>query len=306
VKDLPLELLRTFVATVDTGSMAKAAGTVARTPSAVSLQMSRLGELIGQPLFQRRGRAQVLTRAGEMLVPHAREILGASERALAALSEERLEGPVRFGTVQDLADHVLPRALADYARQYPGVTLHVQVAQSVVLLEQARAGDLDFVVCFQTRQAPREIWREPMVWLGHRELALLDPLPLAVLDPPCGYIEAATQALRRAGRAYRVVLRTPSLAGLRAALEAGLAVGCRTSLLQSGSIEVLGDDVRLPPLPSIAFALYAPRPMGPAARRLATVVRQAISQRSAQPPASLSLARAVSRADFASVSGAHR
>ena len=65
--------------------MAKAAALVGRTPSAVSLQMSRLGELIGQPVFQRRGRAQVLTRAGEMLVPHARDILGASDRALAAL-----------------------------------------------------------------------------------------------------------------------------------------------------------------------------------------------------------------------------
>jgi DNA-binding transcriptional LysR family regulator len=294
VKDLPLELLRTFVATVDTGSMAKAADVVARTPSAVSLQMSRLGELIGQPLFERHGRAQVLTRAGEMLVPHARDILGASERAMAALSEERLHGPVRFGTVQDLADRVLPRALADFARQYPGVTLHVQVAQSAALLAQARAGDLDFVVCFQTREAPREIRREPMVWLGHREVALLDPLPFAVLDPPCGYIEAATQALRRAGRAYNVVLRTPSLAGLRAALEAGLAIGCRTALLRSGSIEVLGESERLPPLPEIAFAMYVPRPMNAAARRLASLVREIVSQHASQPLEPSSLARVAS------------
>src|SRR5438105_15230046 len=117
MKDLPLELLRTFVATVDTGSMANAARLVSRTPSAVSLQMCRLGDLVGQPIFRRKGRAQVLTRAGELLVPHAREILGASERALAALSEECLEGPVRFGTVQDLADSVLPRALADFSKQ---------------------------------------------------------------------------------------------------------------------------------------------------------------------------------------------
>jgi DNA-binding transcriptional LysR family regulator len=294
MKDLPLELLRTFVATVDTGSMAKAARAVARTPSAVSLQMSRLGELVGQPLFRRQGRAQVLTRAGETLVPHAREILAASERAVAALSEERLEGPVRFGTVQDLADRILPRALADFAKQYPGVTLHVQVAQSAMLVEQARAGELDFVVCFQSRTAPRTIRREPMVWLGHRDLALLDPLPIAVLDPPCGYIEAATQALRAARRAYTVVLRTPSLAGLRAALEAGLAVGCRTALLRSGSIEVLGAAERLPPLPNIAFSMYVPRPMSPAARRLATVVREVVSQNAPQPLATAPVVRAVS------------
>ena len=294
MQDLPLELLRTLVTIVDTGSMAKAAKVVARTPSAVSLQMSRLGELVGQPLFRRQGRAQVLTRAGELLVPHAREILNASERALAALSDERLEGPVRFGTVQDLADAVLPRALADFSQQYPGVLLHVQVAQSVVLLEQAMAGDLDFVVCFRSGRATRVIRREPMVWLGHRELASLDPLPLAVLDPPCGYIEAARQSLRRAGRRCNIVLRTPSLLGLRGALEAGLAIGCRTGLMRSGSIEVLGEAERLPPLPEIAFAMYVPRPMGPAARRLASVVRQVVQGTPTKVAAASPLARAAS------------
>jgi DNA-binding transcriptional LysR family regulator len=277
MRDLPLGLLRTFVATVDTGAMAKAARLVSRTPSAVSLQMTRLGELVGHPLFRRRGRELLLTRAGELLNPHAREILNASERAVAALTGERLEGPVRFGTVQDLADRVLPRVLADFSRQYPGITLHVQVAPSAMLLEQARAGDLDFVVCFQSRRAPRTIRREPMVWLGHRDVAALDPVPLAVLDPPCGYIEAAVEALRRAGRGYSVVLRTPSLLGLRGALEAGLAVGCRTALMKTGSIEILGSAERLPPLPEIGFALYVPRPMSPAARRLSAVVRDVVA-----------------------------
>jgi len=294
MRDLPLDLLRTFIATVDGGSMAKAARSVARTPSAVSLQMTRLGELIGQPLFRRRGRAQVLSRAGELLVPHAREILNASERALLALSNERLEGPVRFGTVQDLADMVLPRALADFSKQYPRVTLHVQVAKSVVLLDQAQARDLDFIVCFQSRRAPRAIRREPMVWLGHREVAALDPVPIAVLEPPCGYIEAAVQALRRVGRAHRVVLRTPSLLGLRAALEAGLAVGCRTALMRSGTIEVLGAAEGLPPLPDIGFSLYVPRAMSPAARRLAAVVRQVVAGAEVPRPASAELARAAS------------
>jgi DNA-binding transcriptional LysR family regulator len=294
MKDLPLELLRTFLATVDTGSMANAARVVARTPSAVSLQMCRLGELLGQPVFRRSGRAQALTHAGELLVPHAREIVGASERALAALAGERLEGPVRFGTVQDLADRVLPRALADFCKQYPGVTLFVQVAKSAQLLEQAGAGELDFAVMFRSRSAQRVIRREPMVWLGHPELAQLDPLPIAVLEPSCGYIEAATHALRQAGRGYRIVLRTPSLAGLRAALEAGLAIGARTALLRSGSIEVLGEAERLPPLPEMAFALHIPRPMGPAARRLAAVVREVVAGTGVDRLPAPSFARAAS------------
>src|SRR5256885_7530201 len=195
MQDLPLDLLRTFVAAVETGSMARAAHVVARTPSAVSLQMSKLGELVGHPLFRREGRTQALTRAGELLVPHARDILNASERAIAALADERLEGPVRLGTVQDLADQVLPRALADFAQQYPGVTLEVKVAQSAVLLEQAMSGPLDFVICFRGGRATRVIRREPMVWLGHRALAPLPPPPPAPPPPPPGHIPAPPAAL---------------------------------------------------------------------------------------------------------------
>jgi len=277
MKHFPIELLQTFIATVETGSMAKAARIVGRTPSAVSLQMAKLSELVGHPLLRRAGREQSLTGAGEALVAHAREVIETSERAFAAMRSERLEGPVRFGAVQDLADALLPRALADFSRQYPGVTVHLQVARSDALLEQARSGELDFAACFTGTHALREIRREPMVWLGHRDVARRDPLPLAVLDPSCGYIEAASECLRRHGRRFEVVLRTPSLLGLRAALEAGFAVGCRTALMKSGSIEMLGPAENLPALPSVGFALHIPRPLGAAARRLATVVREAIA-----------------------------
>lgn len=178
---------------------------------------------------------------------------------MAAFSEERLEGPVRFGTVQDLADVVLPSALAAFAKQYPAVTLHVEVADSAVLVEQAHSGTLDFCVCFRSRHAPRTIRREPMVWLGSRSVATMDPVRLAVLDPPCGFRDAAIAALKRLERPHRIVLRTPSLAGLRAALEAGLGIGCRTSLLHSPGIEILGEAEGLPPPTSVYRTTSSPR-----------------------------------------------
>jgi DNA-binding transcriptional LysR family regulator len=276
-RNLPIDLLRTLVATVDAGSMTKAARAVERTPSAVSFQMTKLGGLVGHPLFRQERRELKLTPAGETLLAHAREILLANDRATAALDGARLEGPVRFGTVQDLADAVLPRALARFARAFPGVQLHVHVGSSAALLDEARAGELDFAVCFESRRAPRVIRRERMVWLGHRELARLDRLPVAVLQPACSLCDAGLVALKRAGRSYDVVLRTPSLAGLKAALEAGLAVGSRTPLLQSGSIAVLDESDGLPSLPEVGFSLYVPRPLSAAARRVSALVRGVVA-----------------------------
>lgn len=291
MRDLPIELLRTFVAVVECGTMAKAARVVSRTPSAVSLQMSRLTATVGRPLFRLEGRTQALTAAGETVLRCAREILAINDRALADLSDESMQGPVRFGTVQDLADTLLPSALARFAESHPAVTLEVHVGTSALLLDEADDGKLDFVVCFQSRRAPRVIRREKLVWLGRRTAALLDPLPIAILQPTCALCDEGTAALERAGRRHHVVLRTPSLSGLRAALEAGLAVGCRTPLLHSGNIEVLGAELGLPKLPDVGFALHVPRALTPAARRVAALVRGVISAEgsTSEPTASLAV-----------------
>ncbi len=276
-RDLPIEVLRTFVTVVETGTMTKAARAVSRTPSAVSLQMTKLREIVGQPLFHHvRGRP-ALTAAGETLLEHAREILSANDRAMTALAKPAMQGPVRFGAVQDLADTLLSGVLARFAAMHPAVNLVVHVGTSAMLLDEADAGELDFVACFQSPRAKRVIRHEPLVWLGHRSVAKRDPLPIAILQPSCSLCEVSVAALERAGRAYHVILRTPSLSGLRAALEAGLAVGARTPLLQCGSIEALGAADGLPALPDVGFALHVPRALSPAARHAASLIRSVLS-----------------------------
>jgi DNA-binding transcriptional LysR family regulator len=278
LRDLPIELLRTFVAVVELRTMARAARAVGRTPSAVSLQMSRLAEVAGRPLFRHGRSAQGLTAAGETLLRHARAIIATTDRALGELSDDGMQGPVRFGIVQDVADTLLPAALAEFAATHPAVTLDVHVGTSSLLLDEADAGALDFAVCFESRRAARVIRRMPLVWLGRPSAAELDPLPVAILQPACALCDEWIAALAAAGRRHRVALRTPSLSGLRAALEAGLAVGTRTPLLCAGNIEVLGPVTKLPPLPEVAFALHVPRALSPAARRVATLVRRVVSQ----------------------------
>jgi DNA-binding transcriptional LysR family regulator len=83
--NLPTELLRSFVAIVDTGSMSQATQRVFVTQSALSLQMKRLEDLLQTALFNRAGRRLNLTPTGERLLGHARLILDANDRAVLAL-----------------------------------------------------------------------------------------------------------------------------------------------------------------------------------------------------------------------------
>lgn len=64
-RDIDIALLRAFTAVVDTGSVTAAARLLNRTQAAVSLQIKRLEDMLGQPLFDREHRRLTLAPAGE-------------------------------------------------------------------------------------------------------------------------------------------------------------------------------------------------------------------------------------------------
>ncbi|HFC04581.1 MAG TPA: LysR family transcriptional regulator, partial [Rhizobiales bacterium] len=59
--NLDVDLLKTFIAISENGSFTKAADQVNKTQSAVSMQMKRLEEMLGRPVFQKQGRTNTLT-----------------------------------------------------------------------------------------------------------------------------------------------------------------------------------------------------------------------------------------------------
>ena len=90
---LDSDQLRTFVAIVDAGSFTKAADVVHKTQSAVSMQIKRLEERIGRPLFERDGRNARLTEDGERVLDYARRSADPVGRLLLHLFE-RTEPPM--------------------------------------------------------------------------------------------------------------------------------------------------------------------------------------------------------------------
>lgn len=251
VTNLPTELLRSFVAIVDSGSMLRATEKVFVTQSALSLQMKRLEETVLTPLFHREGRRLILTPAGQALLPRAREILALNDKAVVALTGDALAGPARVGLVQDFAETLLSGVLARFASLNPDTQLHVRVAGSPELLGLLEADRLDVVLCMGAADDPRAVQVTPMVWHGEAALAESAVLPIAILVTPCRFRDAALAALERDGRPYRVAMETPSLSALRAAVQAGLAVTCRTALFLPDRAPLAGN--RLPPLPDVAY-----------------------------------------------------
>jgi DNA-binding transcriptional LysR family regulator len=272
VVNLPTELLRSFAAIVDSGSMLRATERVFVTQSALSLQMKRLEEMVQTALFQRDGRRLSLTPAGQNLLSHAREILAVNDRAVSALNGDVLVGPARIGFVQDFSETLLRGVLAQFAQLNPGIQLQVRVGESNELLEMLDGNQMDVVLCMGTPDEPDAIKTVPMMWLGDNGLAHQDILPLAVLERPCRFRDAALAALNRINRPYRIALETPSLAALRAAVDSGLGITCRTAHFMDRAI---GSDNSLPPLPSVAYVRHVRADPHPTINRLGDLVLEA-------------------------------
>ncbi|MCV3210335.1 LysR substrate-binding domain-containing protein [Mesorhizobium sp. YC-39] len=281
MQTLDPDLLKTFLAFVDGGSLAQAATIVGRSPSAVTTQMQRLEEIVGERLLAPQGRGRGLTPAGEDLVGHARRILAAHREAWLALKGARAAGRVAIGTTQDFADSGLPDLLRAFAVSHPRVRIELRVGRSAELTQALQAGGLDLAIAMRQVPAPDEVglFREPMVWLcSQKGLAVRqDEIPLALLDPHCGFREAAIAALDAVGRRYRIAAGSASLAGLRTAVNAGIALTLRTERFAHSGIVEAPRDLAMPAVPIAEFAIRLRKGADRPAQDLAALLSGSLS-----------------------------
>ena len=242
---LDTEQLRTFLAVEETMSFTRAAEIVARTQSAVSMQIKRLEEALGRPLFHRLGRTIELTEHGERLLPHAREIVDASRKALAAMDDEALSGTIRLGITDDYAERFLPPIIADFGASHPLVTLNLRCGPTRDVSRMVREGEVDvaLVTHDEAGEGSRLVRREPLVWVtGERHTAhLAEVLPLSVGTEHCVWRQQAVAVLEKRGRPHRIVCTSSSGTVNIAAVLAGLSVSVFPESTLRRGMRVLGE-----------------------------------------------------------------
>ena len=181
---LDSELLRAFVTVADTNNVTKAADRLGRTQSAVSMQLKRLEEIVGEPLFSRGSRGVRLTRKGEDLLVNARRVMTALEETVASLKVAPLDGPVRIGIPEEYGKTIVARALRRFSVLHPKVKITVRFASSATQLAALEAGELDLAVIFDWREHAEgeTLMSDPTVWADSTQLPRRDerPLPVAI------------------------------------------------------------------------------------------------------------------------------
>ena len=281
-RNLDMEALRALVAVADLASFSNAALQLGRTQSAISLQIKRLEEMLGQVLLRRiQGRVDGATSEGQALIAYARQILRLNDEAYSCVAQDTAVGTLRIGLPEELMECIFPSAMPRFQALYPRMQLRLQSETSARLQTALERADLDLILfkhCADRAPASAtNIWQEALVWMAAASHAdqRPTPLPLALFGENCAFRIAATGTLAQAGIANQLVYSGSSLTGLRHAVRCGLGITALPhSLLQPGLVVI---ESGLPALPLASIAVrHAAGDIHPAAERFVALLSEEI------------------------------
>jgi DNA-binding transcriptional LysR family regulator len=261
MRNLDIDLLRTFAAIAQHESFAAAAERVSRTQSAVTQQMQRLEQEMGCALFEKRGRNKSLTPDGVRLVAYANKILALNDQAVQVIQAGGPIEKIRVGSPHDVADSILPNLLRRLSKLSPELQpMEINVGRSPFLMDALRAKELDLTIStrYDDTFPGIRLRTSPMVWICAEDFIFdaAAPVPLVMADELSLFRQLSTACLDARHIAWRTSYIAPALTGIKAAVSAGLGVTARTTELLDAHMRVLTEADGLPHLPGVAFYLY--------------------------------------------------
>ncbi|WBL81765.1 LysR family transcriptional regulator [Bradyrhizobium xenonodulans] len=273
------DLLKAFLAVAEQHSFTRAAATLNRTQSAVSVQIRRLEERLGTKLFQRTRAGVALTAAGDELLVYARRLLDLNAEAVDALRTCKRDAVVRLGVMDDYGTIVIPPLLAHFAKSHPEIRVEIETGLTATM--PARLGEAyDLVIAMhpEGRGNGELLRREQAVWAAAASYSAeaQDTLSVALYPADCLFRQWAAEALDAAGRPWRLAFVSRTLAAVEAVAAQGLAITVVKAGTLPARLRVLSNG--LPALPAADIRLHRARNLSQPAALLADHLQLGISE----------------------------
>jgi LysR family cyn operon transcriptional activator len=187
---MELRHLRYFLAVADALHFTRAAEALNVSQPTLSQQIKDLERELGAPLFDRIGRSVRLTAAGELFRSHAVRVLRDVETARGAVADLQglRRGTLRVGVTHSFSAAFIPKAVAEFRRQYPRVGVMIDKTSGRALEQALVAGQLDLGIAFAPPEAEEVVaetlFEEEVVLIATRvhPLAGQERVTLAELD----------------------------------------------------------------------------------------------------------------------------
>lgn len=281
--DLDPHLLRAFLSVASVGTINGAAANLHRTQAAVSMQIRRLEEVVGAPLFVRSPKGLVLNDRGSLLVRYAHDILALSEEVGKRIGQQCLQGRVKLGVVEDFAATRLIDILKSFRAQNPKVHLDLIVGGNGQLASLFEQDKLDLVIC-DTNEVSRKagpvardpllVWPEQLTWTVCSDFieSEVDSLPVILFEESCPWRQRAIEALTKGGVNWTLVCEATTLVAMATAVQVGLGVGAMITATIPQGCRSLDHHPHFPAPIAVDIGLYARNGASESARCLADFV----------------------------------
>lgn len=263
IRNLDTGLLRAFVAVAELGGMTAAAQQLHLTQAAISQQIRRLEEQLGQQLFDRGKRGLSRTAMGDRLYGPARAMLAQNDEIWAMMTRPEFEGEIRIGVPHDIVNAILPKALRRFDAAWPKVHVRLDCSNTPDLLVRMNQGELDLILTTEagTPGHARRMVHDRLAWYGtlNGSAHCRKPLPVALGDENCAFRPIIRQALADAGLDWRLISDTAQAHAVDALIGADIAIGAGLASTLPPGFEILPEACGLPHLPAFYINLYLPR-----------------------------------------------
>ena len=265
-----LNHLAIFHAAAEEGSMSRAAERLFISQPAVSKQIGELEAALGVSLFDRLPRGLRLSAAGEVLAGHARRLFAVEAEAEQAIAEMKglTQGKLTVGASLTIGGYLMPKLLGAYRKQYPGIELHLEIANTHVIQQKLRENALDLGLTegfAEDTALSAEIFAEdtlaaiappghPLLKESAVSAARFCAEPFLMREPGSGTREVVERALHQRG----VIVRPAMSLGSTEAIKQGVASGLGVAIVSRLAIETEIASGLLCPLPLSDLAITRP------------------------------------------------
>jgi len=260
MKNLPMNLLRSFVSVAQLNSITKAGELLGRSQPAITLQMQRLEELVDETLLVRNGKNMDLSEAGDRLYEYANQILSLNDLAVSEFSKSAVTGKIRLGIPSEFATVLLPKIVSRFAKAYPNVTLEVNCELSKNLLTKSGKASHDLILALQDDPNAKDsalVKTDPLVWVAGSDMTSqkVSVVPLIVASHGCIYRNRAIRMLDKSKQPWQIVYTNPDLTGIQYAIQEGLGVTVLAKSTVPDNLKILRLSPRFPELGDVGISL---------------------------------------------------
>jgi DNA-binding transcriptional LysR family regulator len=232
--------LRYFLAVAQTGRFTLAAKSCNVSQPSLSIQVAKLEEELGGPLFERTRKGGKLTARGEVFLPRAKAILEQMESAkedAKALSGLSL-GKVSLGCMPTTGAHLLPPILSAFRKAYPKIQIQLKEESSPGLAKDLEEGEVELALVDDAGLRPsldhQVLLTEPLllalpprhILAKKRKVALKQAVgePFILMKAGHGFRQITLEIFRGAGLEPKVVFESGGIETVQALVASGLGI----------------------------------------------------------------------------------